>query len=132
MHMLIKAHQPNLFQGGLSLEPSGKFRHRNARCSLRGIAIHAATDGRKSERAQAMRNRERQAIAVAGYEGLRLSTGAALPYGTNGVNDVLRRQPITLCEARLSRRAATETAAFFEQSRTRGAMNRPIDTAAAQ
>src|SRR6202030_4316104 len=57
---------------------------------------------------------------------------AAVPDRTDGVNDVLGRQPMTPCDLGSTGRAAAERSAFDKQFRSRGAMDRTIDATAAE
>ena len=62
--------------------------HGNLGRRLRGIAINAATDGGKGDIGQAMRLGQRQTVAVAGRQPLRLSTLAAVPDRADRVDPV--------------------------------------------
>ena len=87
--------------------------------------------GKASERS-AVLGREREARAIAARQKLILVRLAAAPHRADGVDHMLGRQAIGFGDARLAGRTAAELAAFGEQLRPGGAMDRAIDPAAAE
>ena len=79
-----------------------------------------------------MRHGQVQRRAIAGRQQLLLALAAAVPDRTDGVNDVLGRQPITPRDLGGAGRAAAERSAFDKQFRSRGAMDRAVDATAAE
>src|SRR5258708_39538539 len=80
--------------------------HRDLGGELHGIAVDAAADGGKSDRADPVRERELQAPPVTGSEELRLTARPAVPDGADGVDYVFRRQAIAAGDLRIARGAA--------------------------
>jgi hypothetical protein len=78
-----------------------------------------------------MRLGEGERVGVAVGKQLRLMH-AAVPHRSHGVNDVFRGQAIAARDPRLARRTPADRAALLEQLRTRRAMDRAVDAAAAQ
>ena len=70
--------------------------------------------------------------AVAGREQRVLVRSAAVPHRADRMDDVLRRQPVAARHFRRTGLAAAERAAFGEQVRPGSAMDRAVDTAAAE
>src|SRR5689334_15987173 len=76
--------------------------------------------------------RELEALAIAGSEQARLAALAAAPYRSHRVDDMLRRQLITLSDFRLPGRAAVERTTFVQQLRPRRSVDRAVHSPAAQ
>src|ERR1700680_2541716 len=74
----------------------------------------------------------RQAGPVAARQDREFAVSTAAPDRADGMNDVPSRQPIAARQPSLPRRAAAERAAFREQLGAGGAMDRAVDTAAAE
>ena len=55
-----------------------------------------------------------------------------MPYGANGMDHESRRQAIPSCQLGVPGVAAAEPTALFEQFRSRGPVNRPVDAPSAQ
>src|ERR1035437_2009646 len=106
--------------------------HRNARRLLRRVAVDAAADRREGDAARAVRERQSQALAVAGGEQFGLALGAALPYRSDGVNDVFGREAVAARDLGAPGGAAPQRAALGEQFRSGGAVDRAVHAAAAQ
>ena len=111
---------------------SPAFAHRNRNRVLQRITVNPATDSRESNGLNRVLRRQRQAGSIAGRKQLRLAGVAALPYRAHGVYHMLRGQPVAARDFRLTRVAAVKRAALGEQLRSRRAVYRAIDTAAAQ
>jgi hypothetical protein len=75
---------------------------------------------------------QRDRTAIARSQKLGLAAVAALPDRPHRVNHVARRQPIALGDLGLARLAAMEHAAFHDEVRPRGAVDRAIDAATAE
>ena len=73
---------------------------------------------------------EFQRPTVARCQQLGLPCMAALPHGSDGVNDVSRRQPVGLGDPGVPGGAAAQRPAFDQQIRARRPVNRAIDTPA--
>src|SRR5947207_5293538 len=106
--------------------------HRNLAGLGDWIAVNAAADRRKRDRARAMLDRELQAVAITRCEQLRLTVVAAAPDRTDGVDHMLCRQPVPARDLRLAGLASAEETAFRDELRSRRAMNRAVDTTAAE
>ena len=70
--------------------------------------------------------------AIAGGEQLVLAVAAAVPDRSDGMNHMPCRQPIAAGDLGVAGLAAMKRAAFGEQLRPGGAMDRAIDAAAAE
>ncbi len=79
-----------------------------------------------------MRRREPKRTAIAGCEQAVLVVAAAFPHRTDGMNDVLRRQPVAAGDFGVAGFAAAQPPAFQEQFRPRRAMDRAVDSATAK
>src|SRR5207248_3818094 len=108
----------------------GAFAHGDPGGALHGIPVNAATDGGKGDGADVVRESELEAAPVAGGEQLRLAARPAVPDGADGVDHVLRRQPIAARDLRVAGGAAAERSAFAQQFRPRGAVDCAVDPAA--
>jgi tetratricopeptide (TPR) repeat protein len=104
----------------------------DTRCIPHRIAVDAATDRGKGNRAYAVRRRKRQALGVAARQQLGLAVPAVAIARPDCMDHELRRQPIPSGDLRLTGRTATQRAAFRQQFRPRGAMDRTVHTATAQ
>ena len=105
---------------------------RDARGAIGREAIDAGRDRRKSDRGQPVRGGEIERGAITGGQQFVLALAAAVPYRTDGVDDVLCRQPIAAGDLGRTGGAAAERAAFGQQLRTGRAMDGAIDAAAAK
>ena len=99
---------------------------------LDGVAVHTGADAWEGERANLIRRGELERAPIARREKLRLAAAPAVPDRTNGMDDELGRQPISPGEPGFAGRAPSQQAAFLEQLSPRGAVDRAIDTAAAE
>jgi hypothetical protein len=70
--------------------------------------------------------------AVTGRQRLVLAFAAALPDRADGMNDIPRRKPVAMGDLGVAGLAATKRAAFGEQPRPGGAMDRAVDSATAE
>ena len=113
----------------------GKFRHERVDRDPGGAVLRetvdAGRDRREGNGTAAVLPGERQRVAVAGSEHLVLPLPAAVPDRAHGVDDVARLQRVTAGDPRLTRRAAAERPAFFQQARPRRTVDRPVNPAAA-
>jgi len=75
---------------------------------------------------------QRQRAAIAGRERGVLTGAAAVPDRTDGMDHMPRRQRISIGDLGVAGGAAIEAAARGEQVRTCGAMDRAVDSAAAE
>jgi hypothetical protein len=73
-----------------------------------------------------------QRAAITRRQRLVLAFAAAMPDRADGMNDMPRRQTITLGDLGVAGCAAAKRAAFGEQLRPGGTMDRAIDAAAAE
>src|SRR5262249_28081704 len=96
------------------------------------IAINAATDCGKRNRCESAVASECERAPVTRCEKLRLAMPAALPYRSDGVNDVACGEAIALRHPRFAGTAAAKRAALGEKTGSCGAMNGAIDAAAAE
>ncbi len=99
---------------------------------LEGVAIGAGADRRESERSSTRRRSHLETATVAGRQQFRFTMVAPLPHRADRVDYPARRQAIAACQFRIPRMATAERAAFGQQFRAGGAVNRPVDTAAAK
>ena len=81
---------------------------RDPRRTVRRKPVDAGRDRRKRDRAQAVRGRERERLAIAGCEQCILVMVAPAPDRANRVNDVFRRQSLAARDLGRSGRAAAE------------------------
>ena len=95
-------------------------------------AIDAGGDGRKGNRCQAVGLTEFERAAITRRQRLVLACAAAVPDRADGMNDMPRRQTITFGDFGAAGLTAIQGAAFGVQLRSRGAMDRAIDTAPAE
>src|SRR5438067_2380068 len=109
-----------------------EFGHGNPRRPVPGKTIDPGRDGGDGNRLKPLLAGDCQAGAVAAGQDVRFACIAAAPYRTDRMNDMPGRQPIAAGQPCLSRRAATDPAAFGEEFRAGGAVNRAIDPAAAK
>lgn len=104
----------------------------DARGAVSRKSVDAGRDGRKRERDKTVGGGEVERGAIARRQHLILATSAAAPHRTNGVDDVLCRQPITARDFCCTGCAAAELFAFRAQRRSGRAMDRTIDAAATE
>jgi len=79
-----------------------------------------------------MRGGQTERRPVAGRQQFRFTGTAAVPHRTDGMDDVLRRQPVARRDLGFAGVAAAECLALGAQLRPGRAMDRAIDPAAAQ
>ena len=79
-----------------------------------------------------MLGRKLHGAAVAGGQCRILALPATVPDRPHRMDDVTGRQPVSFGDPGIAGGAAAEFAAFGQQFGTGGAMNRAVDTAAAQ
>src|SRR3989338_3275952 len=108
---------------GFNRDPGGRF-HR--------IAVDAGADARERNGMRAVIGGKPQQIAVAGSQQLRLALRTAAPHRPDRVDHESRRQAIAFGELRLARLAAAQQAAFLQQLRAGGAVDRPVHAPAAE
>ena len=104
----------------------------NGRGKLHRVAINARADAGEGDRGEPFRGGNLERSAIAGGEQLRRIARAAVPDRPDRVDDVARRQSISLRELRVARLAAAQQAAFMQQLGSRGTVNRAIHAATAQ
>jgi hypothetical protein len=75
---------------------------------------------------------EFERAAITGRQRLVLALAAAVPDRSDGMNDMPRRQLVARSDPGAAGLAAAKRAAFGEQLRSGGTMNRAIDAAAAE
>src|SRR6266853_4145645 len=90
------------------LEKAPRLAHRDERRVAHRIAIDAATDRRKCDRADLLFSGDPEDRAVARRELLGLAAAAAVPDRPDGVNDESRGQSVAAREPRFAGRAAAE------------------------
>ena len=128
----VDAGEHDALQRPVVRDERGDFGDRDRDRGTQRITVCAATDRRKRDRSDAVRDGEREARSIARGEQFRLAVAAAVPDRADRVDHVARRQAVAARDSRLAGRAAAERAAFGEQFRSGGAVNRAIDAAAAQ
>jgi hypothetical protein len=106
--------------------------HRDISGAIGREAINAGRDGGKGNRCQAVGLAQLDRTAIARGQRLVLTFAATMPDRSYGVNDMPRRQTITLGDFSAAGRAAMERAAFGEQLRPGRTMDRAIDATAAK
>src|ERR1044072_4890923 len=79
---------------------------------LLGIAVDAGRDGREGDALQPMLLGQRQAVAIATRQKLRLPCLAAAPDRSDGMDHVACLQPVSLGDLGFAGRTAAERAAF--------------------
>jgi hypothetical protein len=99
---------------------------------FRRKTVDAGRDRGKGHRPRAVRRRQFERAAIAGCEQAVLARRPAAPDRADRVDDESPLQPVAAGDLRLARGAAAEPAAFREQARPGGAMDRPVDAAAAE
>ena len=102
------------------------------RSFLEWVAVGAATDRRKRYGLDSVFHRDLQRIPVAICQGFGLAMFPATPDRSDGVNDESSGQTMAMRDFRFARFAAAKRTAFREQFRSSGAMNRAIDSSAAE
>ena len=112
-------------------KPRERRRRRRNR-ELKRVTVGAAADRRERDRRHAVARRELEAVAIARGEQRTLALVAAAPYGTDGMDDVARRQAITGREPRFAGWTTAERSASRQQIGSGSAVNGAIDAAAAQ
>src|SRR5882724_9964484 len=112
-------------------EFSGGF-YSDLRSFLEWIAVGAATDRRKGYRLDSVFHRNLQRISVAICQGLRLAMCSAMPDRSDGVDDESSGQTIATSDFRFAGFTAAKCTAFPAQFGSSGAMNRSVDSAAAE
>src|SRR4051812_3825834 len=114
----------------------GQFRRdsadRDARGAIGWKAIDAGGDRRERNRCETVRRGQIERGGVAGREQRILVRVAAVPHRTDRVDDVTRRQPVAARDFRRPGLAAAKRAAFGQQLRPCGTMDRAVDAAAAE
>lgn len=96
------------------------------------VAVHAAADRRKGDRAEVVLRTQLEGVSIAAREDSRFAVVAAGPDRADGVNDVAGGQPVAARDLRFARAAAVERFAFGQKLGTGGAVNGAIDSAAAE
>ena len=109
---------------------------RRFECNLRGflnrITVSAATDRRKRQCFDFIFHRKLQRVAVAICQRLRLAMFSTTPDRPDCVNDESSWQTISARDFSFAWTTTAQRAAFGEQFRACGAVNRPIDAATAE
>src|SRR5258708_30585770 len=82
------------------------FAHGNLRRRLDRVTVDSATDGRKGDGSDAMRERHLQAAPIARGQKIRFPPRPAAPYRPHRVDDVPGRRPVTTRDLRIPRPAA--------------------------
>src|SRR3954462_2610490 len=113
-------------------QPLADAPHRDRRCPLRREAVDAGRDCREGDALEAVPGGDFERAAIAARQNHVLAGAAAAPDRADRVDDVPRRQPITLRDLGVARRAAVQRPARGEKLGTRGAMDGAVDAAAAQ
>ena len=94
--------------------------------------IDAGGNGRKSNRGKATRLAQLDGSAIARCQRLVLALASAAPDGSDRMNHMLCRQPISRSDFGIAGRAAIQLAAFGEKLRAGGAMDHPIHPTATE
>jgi hypothetical protein len=116
----------------MSLHILSHFIYRD-RCGLPvGVTIDTATDSREGQLLQMILARNSQAVAVTGGQQLRLCLLTSSLDRSYRVNNVSRRQAVSLGNFSSAGIAATELTTFRQQFRTGSTVYRSVDTTTAQ
>ena len=107
-------------------------RDRDPRRAVGGETIDAGGNGGKSNRGQAVGLAQFDRAAIARCQRFILALVSAVPDRANDMNHMPCRQPISFGDFGAAGLAATERAAFGQELRPGGAMDRTIDAAAAE
>src|SRR5579859_6175410 len=107
-------------------------RDRDAGGTVGGKAINAGRNRRESNRAKMMNLAERDGAAIAGRQQFILAAPAAAPYRPHRMDHILGRQPVSARDLGVAGLPAAQRAALGKELGASRAMNRAIDTAAAQ
>ena len=99
---------------------------------LRRIAVDAARDRREGERARAELRGHLERAPVARRQQLGLALSAPAPDRPDRVDDPPCRQPSAGRRLRVADAAAAQEPALLENRVTAGAVDRPVDAAAAE
>ncbi len=116
----------------MSFQKGDCFAQGNAAGLLEGKSIYPAADGGESKGAQSMFASQLEACLVAGGEQYRLFLVTTAPDWADRVDDVFRRQVVSLRDFGLSGFAAPEGFAFLQQARTCGPMDGSVHPASAE
>ena len=131
--LLREAAEDHPVEGGrLALDVAGDGAHRDLRRRVGRIAVDAGRDRRKGDGPEAVLAGEVERGGVGRRQELRLAGAAALPARPDGVDDVARRQVVAAGDARIARRAAADPLALLLELGPGGAMDGPVDAAAAE
>ena len=109
---------------------AGDRAYHNARGAIGREAIDAGRYRGECQGAELVSGGEVDGAAIARCQQLFLARGPAAPDRTDGVNDMLHRQPIAARDFRRSGFAATKGPAFGDEIRPGGAMDGAVDPAA--
>src|SRR5438094_8539850 len=116
----------------LSCEEFSGGVYSDLRSFLDWVSVGATTDRRKRYRLDSGFHRNRKRISVTICQGLRLAMCPAMPDRSDGVDDESSGQTIATSDFRFTGFTAAKCTAFREQFRSSGAMNRAVDSAAAE
>ena len=117
---------------GAAASSAATVAHGDACGAIGRESINAGRNRRKPDRCKAVGGGKIERRAIARCQQFFLALSAAAPHRTDGVDDMLRRQPIAACDFGRSGRAAAEIFAFRAQLGPGRAMDRAVDTAAAE
>jgi len=131
-HLVAKAGEDHPAQTRVAGEREARLGDRDGGRLPDGIAVNPAADRRQGDGRDLVRMSEREAVPIAGREQFRLALVPAAPDRPDRMDDVPRGQSIAFGKLRLARPAAAEQPAFVNQLRPGGAVDGPIDAAAAE
>src|SRR6185437_6889406 len=92
--LAIEADEDQAFERPLRKENPMRLVDGNGTSALAREAVNPGRNGGKGDRAEAVRDRERQARSIAAGQQLILAGLAAMPHRPDRVNDVPRRQTV--------------------------------------
>lgn len=107
-------------------------RDRRLGCCIKRVSECAATDCGTGHGLAPVRAGQFEAGPVTRRKEFRFVRIASLPNRSGGMNDVHCGKSVAVCDLGPAGRTSAEAAASFEQIRTCGVMNRPVNPAAAE
>ena len=127
-----KATEDHSFYDRCGGQPVDHCGRRDPGSAIGRKAVDASRDGGKGNRCQAVGPAKFDRAAIAQGQCRVLAVAAAMPDRSDGMNDMSRRKPVAMGDLGVAGLAATKRAAFGEQPGPGCAMDRAIDSAAAQ
>src|SRR6266550_1369153 len=130
-HIVAEARENHTRPTDIVARECSHFAHGDGDRRFEWIPVNAAADCGKSDRSQAMIEREGKRVAIAARKQLRLMRTAASPDRTDRVDEMACGQPIATRDSRFTRRTPAQRSAFSQQLRACGTVYRTVDATAA-